>query len=220
MAHIMVLEDEFSVREDLVEFLTRQGHIVRAAATLADFQEIATGGHDVAILDVSLPDGEGFEVAQTLRAMSPSMGIIMLTGRTSLPDRIRGLNGGADHYLGKPFLLPELAAIINALLRRIGLGWRLDQLKQRLNDPVGHALDLNLIEFRLFTQLVGLNGEALTRETLISVLMESDEHFDDRRLDTAVCRLRTRWREMSGQELPLKTRHRVGFSFNEPLHWL
>lgn len=220
MAHIMVLEDEFSVREDLVEFLTRQGHIVRAAATLADFQEISTGGHDVAILDVSLPDGEGFEAVLSLREQNTKTGIIMLTGRTALPDKIRGLTIGADHYLGKPFQLAELAAIVEALLRRIGLGWRLDQLKQRLTDPVGHAIDLNQFEFSLFTQLVGLNGEALARETLMSVLMESDENFDDRRLDTAVCRLRTRWRDMSGQELPLKTRHRVGFIFNEPLHWL
>jgi DNA-binding response OmpR family regulator len=220
MAHLILLEDDISVREDLEAFLRQEGHQIRSAGLLSDFRALMTGGAEVAILDVSLPDGEGFEVAQTLRAMSPSMGIIMLTGRTSLPDRLRGLNGGADHYLGKPFLLPELAAIINALLRRVSHGWRLDQMKQRLVDSQGRALTLSAVEFSFMSLMVSRDGVVVSRDTLLNVLDPEEKALNNRRLDTAICRLRSRWQDMSGMALPLKTCYRQGFSFSEPLHWL
>jgi DNA-binding response OmpR family regulator len=134
MSHIGILEDSEVLRVELAGFFFQRGHTVYQAGTLAEFWPLME--HiELAILDINLPDGEGFDAAKRMRAEKPRSAIILLTARQSLEDKLNGLNGGADVYLGKPFKLLELEAYVNSLLRKVGQGWRLCSQRRPLLSP-------------------------------------------------------------------------------------
>ena len=212
MARIALLEDEILLRKELAAFLSKRGHEVVQAGTLAEFWPLMPQV-DIAILDLSLPDGSGEEVARRLRQEHPRVGILMLTARGAIQDRLQGLDAGADHYLVKPFRLVELAAIIDALLRRLGVGWRLDGQRRLLIAPDGFGSALSVAEMTLFNLLCDHPGDVVTQRALVEALGFDWLDYDRRRLDKLVSRLRHRWQEESGQELPLRTEYRHGYSF-------
>lgn len=219
MADLLLIEDDPDVRDELSEFLMMRGHRVEAVGSLEAFLVLSESDQpvDIAIIDVGLPDGEGYEAVNRLRQRSQRMGIILLTARSGLSDRLRGLGIGSDHYLVKPFSLIELGAIIEALLRRVGVDWQYyDHLKQ-LKSPEGGALDLNSFESVLIHLLASAPGETISRTTLITGLGYKWGDFDTRRLDTAISRFRARWRDATQMPLPLKTRHGIGYSFDFPI---
>ena len=118
---ILIIEDEKLLAESLSILLTRKGFEVECAYDGKTGEEYAELGiYDLLILDVMMPEMDGFEVARQVRAKHCSTPILMLTARSELEDRINGLNAGADYYLTKPFDTRELLACINALLRRQG----------------------------------------------------------------------------------------------------
>ncbi len=145
MATIVLLEDEVDYRQELSDFLRGRSHAVAEAGSLREFWPVV-GWADVAIIDVNLPDGEGFLAVSRLRASDPATGIVLLTARGTLQDKLTGLGGGADHYLVKPFRLLELEAIILALLRRVRVGWQINPKTHVLSDPGAHSLLLNPFE--------------------------------------------------------------------------
>ena len=122
MKKILVLEDETSIRSFVVINLKRAGYDPIEAGTGAEAFERIKENPDikVALLDIMLPDTDGFEVCRILRAADPQMGIIMLTARTQEMDKVTGLMTGADDYVTKPFSPAELTARVDALYRRIG----------------------------------------------------------------------------------------------------
>ena len=219
MARIALLEDETLLRKELAAFLIKRGHEVVQAGTLAEFWPLMPLA-DIAILDLMLPDGSGEEVARRLRQEHPRVGILMLTARGAIQDRLQGLDAGADHYLVKPFRLVELAAIMDALLRRLGVGWRLDGQRRRLIAPDGFSSALSVAEMTLFNLLCDHPGDVVTQRTLVEALGFDWLDYDRRRLDKLVSRLRHRWQEESGQELPLRTEYRHGYSFGAPIQRL
>lgn len=216
MARIALLEDEIGLREELAVFLARRGHTLSQAGCLAEFWPLMAA-IDLAILDIMLPDGSGTEAAVRLHRDFPRVGIIMLTARAGPGDKLAGLYGGADHYLVKPVHFPELMGVVDALLRRLGLGWRLDRARHQLSDPEGHCLDLNAHELTLLTCLSAAPDHVVSRRALVEAFGENWFDYDERRLNTMVSRLRHRWQAASGQELPLKTERGAGFSFGVPL---
>ena len=118
---ILIVEDEKMLADSLKDLLERKGFQVEVAYDGETGREYALLGiYDLLILDVMMPKLNGFEVASQVRAQRCSTPILMLTARSSLEDRIQGLNAGADYYLTKPFDTRELLACINALLRRQG----------------------------------------------------------------------------------------------------
>ncbi|MBK1842773.1 response regulator transcription factor [Azospirillum sp. YIM B02556] len=122
MARIIVVEDEADLRDDLVEYLDRCGFEVRGASRGAELDRLLEAGPaDVLVLDINLPDEDGFSVARRIRASS-SAAIIMLTARSGLIDRVIGLELGADVYLVKPVEFREVEAQIKALIRRMQKG--------------------------------------------------------------------------------------------------
>jgi DNA-binding response OmpR family regulator len=137
----------------------------------------------------------------------------MLTARGQLQDRLEGLSKGADHYLVKPFGLLELGAIIDALLRRVGIEWILDANAGRLSDPEGRSMNLTPQEMTLVRRLCEAGAEPVSKRQLVEALGQDWSSYDLRRLDTLVSRLRLRWRREVGRELPLKTLHREGYGF-------
>lgn len=118
---ILIIEDEKLLADSLQVMLTRKGFDVECVydgVSGLDYAE--TGVYDLLILDVMMPEMDGYEVAKRVRTQHCAVPILMLTARSALEDRIRGLNAGADYYLTKPFDMRELLACVNALLRRQG----------------------------------------------------------------------------------------------------
>ena len=219
MARIALLEDETLLRKELAAFLIKRGHEVVQAGTLAEFWPLMPLA-DIAILDLMLPDGSGEEVARRLRQEYPRVGILMLTARGAIQDRLQGLDAGADHYLVKPFRLVELAAIIDALLRRLGVGWRLDGQRRLLIAPDGFSSALSVAEMTLFNLLCDHPGAVVTQRTLVEALGFDWLDYDRRRVEKLVCALRVGWEEEPAEDLPLRTEYRHGYSFGAPIQRL
>lgn len=219
MARILLLEDDPILREELTCFLAELGHCVLEAGTLAEFDPLMAVA-DVAIVDILLPDGDGFEATARLRAVQPNAGAIILTARSALEDRVHGLCAGADHYLVKPICLEELSAILQALLRRLApaLVWRLNLREHCLSSPQGHSCALSTMEMILFDLLSRQADQKVSRQTLVTALGYDWMDYDVRRLEKLVSRLRQRWLAETGQTLPLKTLHRYGYGFGAEIH--
>jgi DNA-binding response OmpR family regulator len=180
LMHLLVIEDDPRLGRLLVRLLTGDRHVVELVATGRDGLDVADSGTslDAIILDVGLPDLGGLEVARRIRARGCRTPIIMLTARDGLPDRVAGLDAGADDYLTKPFAYEELAARLRALVRRAAPAARPDGARL-LNGPIvldetrrlvtveGRPIDLTPREFSLLECLLRHPGHALSREQLL-----------------------------------------------------
>lgn len=219
---IALLEDDVVLRERvLLPGLKDFGFVVSghetAAALYAHLQDQPA---DIVILDVGLPDQDGFSVARQLREIYPLLGIVMLTGRGKTPDRVRGLSEGADAYLSKPVEIELLAATLHSLARRlrgngertkVHLGWRLDADGWCLLSPSGAVVALTKSERSLFACLSASPGKLVTREALIAALTSNVFDFDNHRLDSMIHRLRRKVADACGEPLPLSAVHGEGY---------
>jgi DNA-binding response OmpR family regulator len=178
--HLLVVEDDQRLRKLLKRLLEEDRHVVEMAADGATGIEIAgdAPGLEAVILDVGLPDISGLEVARRIRARGSGLGILMLTARDTVRDRVAGLDSGADDYLVKPFAYEELAARLRALSRRTAAGPRrpeprlvagpieLDEALRRVTVN-GRAIDLSPREFSLLECFLRHPGQTLSRDQLI-----------------------------------------------------
>ncbi|TSA32249.1 MAG: DNA-binding response regulator [Porphyromonadaceae bacterium] len=116
---LLLVEDEALIRESVHEFLTNEGFLCEAAATFSEASfKLDLYEYDIILIDVTLPDGNGLNLVKQVKLSHPKTGIIVISARNSLDDKILGLDLGADDYLTKPFHLSELNSRIKALLRR------------------------------------------------------------------------------------------------------
>jgi DNA-binding response OmpR family regulator len=221
MACLILLEDEPVLREELAEYLEEANHAVTTADTVGAFREVFVPGlHAIAIVDLGLPDGDGLDLIAELRAAGHRLGIIVLTARGATPDKIAGLAGGADHYLPKSVTLDELAATVGALARRLGIQeqphWVLSASPRQLVPPGFAPIALSGQDYTVLHALA-VGGESVTREAIVRALGEDWFHYDQRRLDTQMRRLRRKVEEACGLSLPLTTLRGVGFRFHAPI---
>jgi two-component system response regulator CpxR len=178
------------------------------------------GAHDLVILDVMLPVLSGFEVLRQLRKKS-SVPVIMLTARTEQPDRIAGLNAGADDYLPKPFGPEELLARLRAVLRRAGHGdtshaqtielggLALDPQSREVRHQ-GQTLDLTSIEFDILELLMRAASRTVTRDELSSALHQRRSTPYERSLDVHISHLR---KKLEGTGSSIRTVRGSGYQF-------
>jgi two-component system, OmpR family, response regulator len=178
--HLLVIEDDPRLGRLLVRLFSEDRHVVELADNGQGGLEAADSGGslDAIILDVGLPDLDGLEVARRIRARGCRTPIIILTARDGLPDRIAGLDAGADDYLTKPFAYEELAARLRALGRRASTAARpdgarltngpivLDEARRRVT-VAGRAVELTSREFSLLECLLRHPGHALSRDQLL-----------------------------------------------------
>lgn len=176
MTHVLIVEDDKHLRQFLRKAFREEGVTVDEAATGASaLAAAAATTYDCIVLDVMLPERDGFDVLTTLRAAGVHTPILMLTARSELAHRVRGLEGGADDYLAKPFDLAELLARVHALVRRSRLGGAepvlrvgplaLHQLARRVT--VGaRTVDLSPREFSLLEFLMQNAGRTLSRSRI------------------------------------------------------
>jgi two-component system, OmpR family, response regulator PhoP len=221
---IALLEDDAELREQiLLPGLRHLGFDVTAMASAAElYLQLPQTSFDILVLDVGLPDQDGFTVTRYLRSAS-SIGIVMLTGRGGAADRVHGLSMGADAYLAKPVNMDVLAATLHSLGRRLGSGpvatshekarpgWRLHSNGWSLVTPGGGAVTLTLAERCVLGQLMAKAGEAVSRETLIAALTPDIYDFDPHRLETLIHRLRRKVSHATREALPLRALHGVGY---------
>ena len=204
-ARILVVEDERNVAETLGERLRSSGFLVtRAESVAAARRALGEAPFDLALLDVGLPDGNGFELARVVRTRSPATAIIFLTAHASAEDRIRGLELGADDYVGKPFHFRELLLRIqNCLKRAQDLARVPGEMRGQVR--IGRAL----VDFERFSATVGDDnvalthkecavlrllaervGKAVSRDEILDRAWSTDEFPTSRTVDNFIVRLR------------------------------
>lgn len=220
MAHVILLEDEPVLREEIGEFLRAYGHEVTTASTIAEFMRLfKPEHHHVAVLDLGLPDGDGLDLILRMRRNGMRLGIVVLTARAATQQKIEGLQGGADHYLAKTADLGELAATIGALARRLDPQpsgqWVLQASTRQLIPPGQPPIALSTQDY-LVLKTLALGGD-VTRESIVEALGGNYFDYDQRRLDTQMRRLRRKVEEACGQELPVSTLRAVGYCFHAPI---
>ncbi|CAM3630053.1 response regulator transcription factor [Bordetella flabilis] len=228
---IGLLEDDADFREELVLGLGGYGFRVNfACGSAAEFHRyMETHPCDVVILDANVQGGEdGFSVATRLRALQP-VGIVMLTGRAALEDRVRGLEGGADIYMTKPVDLLELSSVIRSLARRMRLSrnpapqgaaaerasqtWSLQDGGWILVSPEGSSLHLSAQERVFLNALIDASGNVVSRQALSELFSPSNpSEFELRRIDVLVSRLRAK-AQSSGMKLPVLSVRGQGYVF-------
>ncbi len=222
---ILVVDDEPNIVDVVSMALRFQGFTIETAGTGADaLQKVAAFNPHLIVLDVMLPDREGFDVARRLGAQRARVPIIFLTARDATDDKIRGLTLGGDDYVTKPFSLEELVARIRSILRRSGLAEpessRLTFEDVELDEDAhevtraGRNVELTATEYRLLRYLMLNPRRVLTRSQLLEHVWEYDFGGDARVLETYVSYLR---KKLDVHDPPLiHTVRGVGYALRRP----
>ena len=203
MKKVLILEDELNIRSFVVINLKRAGYEVVEAGTgqeaLDQLQRHPEIG--VAILDIMLPDMDGFEVCRRIRATNKQMGVIMLTARTQEMDKITGLMTGADDYVTKPFSPAELTARIDALFRRLGneapapkeilaQGPFIMNTQNHTLEKNGSRVRLTQVEYAIIKLFMQNPGRPLTREAILATVWGREYEGELKIVDVNIRRLR------------------------------
>lgn len=217
-----MIDDDESLNRLLVDYFPRFGHeLLTATSVQAGKRILRTSDPDLLILDVMLPDADGLELCRSLRLES-DIPIIMLTARADVPDRVLGLQYGADDYVPKPFEPRELVARVENVMRRVraapmriltaagGLALETETRRVTLNEE---EVSLTSTEFELLRILMESRGHVLTRESLLRRLRGLDADIFDRSVDMLVSRLRNKLDDDSRSPRFIKTVWRVGYQF-------
>ncbi|HOW64201.1 MAG TPA: response regulator transcription factor [Candidatus Paceibacterota bacterium] len=221
---LLVVEDDVSLAKNLIQGFAESGFEVVHASTVAIAKKRLEEPVDLVVLDLGLPDGDGLDLIQVLRERAPEAPMIITTARGELDHRLRGLEGGADDYLVKPYAFVELLARVRALLRRTqqrGSGtWRVGDLEI---DPVARrvaranqALELTAREYDLLVRLVRAQGSVVTREMLAREIWHQRAWTAslDNAIDVHISRLREKLDKGQPARL-LHTVRGVGFLLKE-----
>lgn len=198
---ILIIEDEEKAAEFLRKGLTESGFVADVAGTGEEglFRAL-NASCDLLILDAMLPRKDGWSVLKELRASGSSVPVLFLTARAAIPDRVRGLELGADDYLAKPYAFTELLARVRALLRRRSermpdilqiADLRIDLLGNKVQRG-GTRIDLAPKEFALLSLLARRHGEVLPRTVIAEQVWDMHFEGDSNVVDVAVRRLRRR----------------------------
>jgi len=239
MSHLVLLvEDDDQIAAPLIRTLEREGYDVeRVAAGLPAVERVASGGVDLVLLDLGLPDVDGLEVCRRVRANGYLGGVLILTARGGELDRVVGLDVGADDYLAKPFGLAELLARARALLRRSAIAAPTDPVAVSApsTDAAGPAafrvdtdarrvwvgaeeLVVTAKEFDVLALLNSSPGAVFTRERVMDDVWDENWFGSTKTLDTTIGRLRQKL-EDSGASARIVTVRGVGFRLeSEPPH--
>ena len=223
---LFLLEDDAALTDGLSYSLRRQGYLLETAGTISEAKEkLLNLQYDLLLLDVTLPDGTGFEVCDWLRARANRVPIIFLTALDDEVNMVRGLDMGADDYITKPFKLSVLYARINAVLRRssgdaeertelnsAGVKMNLLQRKVYLRE---RTVELTNAEYRLLRCFMEHPDQVLSADQLLERLWDCDGHFvDNNTLSVYISRLRMKIEDIPAKPRRIMTVRGMGYKWN------
>ncbi|MBN2009056.1 response regulator transcription factor [candidate division KSB1 bacterium] len=220
--HVLVIDDDEKLNSLLAEYLTKFGFAVETVTHPDDgLDKIESDPPDIIVLDVMLPDMDGFEVCKEIRK-THAIPILMLTARGDVTDRIVGLELGADDYLPKPFEPRELVARIQSILRRIASvpsgnrikhGELIVDLDRQSVELQGQQIILTTMEFEILSLFVKHPGKVLTRERIMNSTHQIEWESFDRTVDVLVSRLRQKLGDNPKQPHLFRTVWGRGYQF-------
>jgi two-component system response regulator MprA len=218
---LLLLEDDPQLRDVLVRSLRAEGFEARAVGTAGDLLErVATGLPDAFVIDIGLPDADGRDVCQALRARGIETPVLFLTARDALTDRLSGFGAGGDDYVSKPFDIAEVVVRLQALIRRAGTapafeaaGLEFDPTERRVSRD-GSTVSLTPTEFRLLATLAGGAGKPIARAALIRAAWPHGAIVHDNTLDVYIARLRRKLRSL-GDAPEITTVHGTGYRLEQ-----
>ena len=226
MKKVLILEDEVNIRSFVVINLKRAGYEAIEAGTGEEALRKISENPDigVAILDIMLPDTDGFEVCRSIRANNKQMGIIMLTARTQEMDKVTGLMTGADDYVTKPFSPAELTARIDALYRRIGgdsmaaselltQGPFVMNTRNHTLEKAGKRIRLTQVEYAILKLFMQNPGRALSREDILSAVWGREYEGELKIVDVNIRRLRIKIEDDTANPIHITTVWGFGYKW-------
>jgi two-component system, OmpR family, response regulator len=221
---ILVVDDEEPIRELVRTVLHYEGFLVRTAASGQEAMRLLNEAPaDLVVLDVMMPDLDGFEVQRRLRAAGHTVGVVFLTAKDSVADRVRGLAAGADDYLTKPFSLDELVARVDAVLRRTKGVAEPDVLvcaDLEMNEALhevrrsGQRLELTPTEYKLLRFLLRNGRQVVTRGQILDYVWEYDFGGESNIVESYMSYLRRKVDR--GREPLIHTVRGVGYCLRPP----
>jgi two-component system response regulator MprA len=219
VAQVLIVEDDAGLRDVLVRTFRAEGFGARGAATGADtLAHIAAhGAPDALVIDIGLPDADGRDLCQAIRARGVLAPVLFLTARHALTDRLSGFHAGGDDYVTKPFDIEEIVVRLRALLRRTtaepgevpALGLTLDPAEHAVSRE-GTTQTLTPTEFRLLAALASRPGKALARGELIGSAWPHGAIVQDNTLDVYIARIRRKLGALPDAPT-IVTQHGVGY---------
>ncbi|MFO0840591.1 MAG: response regulator transcription factor [Phycisphaerae bacterium] len=227
MRTILVIEDDFGIRRGVVDALEFSGYrVIQSADAPSGLAAALREACDLLLLDLVLPGGDGLDILSEVRRVRPTLPVIVLTARGAESDRLRGLRGGADDYVVKPFSVRELLARVEAVLRRSperprdvqrvaipGGEADLERCEVRFRD--GTNEELSQIERDLLSYLAANAGRAISRDELLErVWHVSPRGLETRTVDMHVARLREKLRDDSAAPRVIVTVRGAGYKFS------
>lgn len=221
---ILVVEDNDALREVTLTFLQHEGHYVRGIAQAEEIDDIPGGFvADVYVIDLNLPDEDGLSLTRRLRAAQPDVGIVIVTARTQIGDRVLGYNSGADLYLTKPVDPQELRAVIRTMGKRmLAFGWQsqamvLDLKRMLLISPEAQV-ELTASDALLLSALARAPGYKLERWQLAEIVGGTDaETPSASTLEMRISRLRKKLSAVGALAPHIKAQHKVGYTLCTPV---
>lgn len=231
-AHILLVEDDTFVQKALRLYLECEGYRISTCDNGSDMHALmAKDPADLAIMDLKLPNDDGFDLTKQLREKY-AVGIIILTSKDDAIDRVVGLEIGADDYVTKPWDERELLARIRSVMRRVTErrkassvpldseqrlvsfnGWVLNLDSRELKNPDGEKIELTSGEFSLLNEFIEKAGRVLSRDHLLSAIYSRDWEPFDRSIDVLVTRLRRKVEQDSRHPEIIKTVRGTGYMF-------
>lgn len=224
---VLVVEDEPAIADTIVYALSTDGFEPQWCATGgAAIEAVRAGTFALAVLDLGLPDINGFELFKQLQQIGSGLPAIFLTARSSEIDKVVGLELGADDYIAKPFSPRELVARVRTVLRRVQRavpnaaapvppgGFDVDDERKMIRLH-GRALDLSRTEYRLLKVLIERPGRVFSRDELMERAWDDPASAFDRTVDAHVKALRAKLREAAPDDDPIVTHRGMGYSLRE-----
>lgn len=231
---ILIVDDDQDFASMLAEYLRDRGHEPIAVEGGEGMRAAMNKGEiDLVLLDLVLPREDGVALTQYIRSNS-NVGIIILSGKGDMADRVLTLELGADDYLQKPFELRELSARINSLARRLAhdeqppaarptgakfAGWTMDFIHRRLLDPNGDVVSLTTSEYALLEAFVRNSNRQMSRAELVRAVRGREMKGYDRTIDIHVSRLRKKIEPSNSLPQFIQTVHGGGYMFCEPVEF-
>jgi two-component system response regulator MprA len=214
---LLIVEDDPPLRDVLTRSLCAEGFAATAVASASELLGRALADPpDVIMIDIGLPDADGRDLCQALRARGLNAPVLFLTARDTLTDRLSGFNAGGDDYVTKPFDIEEVVARLHALLKRAARspvtqvgGLALDPSQHSVSSG-GHSQMLTPTEFRLLAALASRPGKLLSRQELIRAAWPHGAIVQDNTLDVYIARIRRKLAQLTKLD-QIATVHGVGY---------